>query len=62
MKTRILGALKAAAPFLLSLAYVAVDKVFGTPIDVTEVQALVTGLLTAVVVYFVPNVGPARPR
>lgn len=55
MKAKFLGALKAAAPTLLSLAYVAVDAVFGTQVDLTQVHALVIGLVTSVVVWFVPN-------
>ena len=52
---RLLGALKAAAPTLLSLTYVCVDAVFGTPVDITHLKALVIGLITSIVVYYVPN-------
>lgn len=62
MKQKILGALKAAAPFLLSLSYVAIDAAFGDPVNKADVKWLVAGGLTAIVVYFVPNLGPARPR
>lgn len=62
MKSQILGALKAVAPFLLSLGYVGLDAAFGDPVDKADVKWLIAGAVTAAVVYFVPNLGPARPR
>ena len=55
MSSKIQGALKAVAPLLLSLAYIGLDALFGVNVDITQVQALVAGVLTGVVVYFVPN-------
>lgn len=60
MKAKFLGALKAASPFLLSLLYVGVDAAFGDPVDVSNAHALVAGLIGSVVVYFVPNLTPAK--
>lgn len=62
MPDRILGALKAAAPTLLSLTYIAVDAVFGTPVDVSQLKALVVGLITSVVVFYVPNLSTGGPQ
>lgn len=55
MKAKFLGALKAASPTLLSLAYIGIDALFGVRVDLTHVHALAIGLLTSVVVYLVPN-------
>ena len=62
MHDRLLGALKAAAPTLLSLTYIAVDAVFGTPVDISQLKALVVGLITSVVVWFVPNLATGGPQ
>ena len=56
MKAKLLGALKAVAPFVLSLVYVGVDELFGTPIDSTNVKALILGAITSLAVYLVPNI------
>lgn len=62
VKVKTLGALKAIAPFGLSLSYVGLDALFGDPVDKADVKWLVAGAITGLVVYFLPNVGPARPR
>ena len=62
MPDRILGALKAAAPTLLSLTYIAVDAVFGTPVDISQLKALVVGLVTSVAVYYTPNLSTQGPQ
>ena len=55
MADQIKGALKAVSPTLLALAYIGVDALFGTEVDLTQLHALVIGLITSIVVYFVPN-------
>lgn len=52
----LLGALKAAAPSLLSLAYVLVDVLLGAPVDGGTLQPILYGLVTSVAVYLVPNI------
>lgn len=61
MKAAFLGALKAAAPFLLSLLYVVQDAIIGASIDVPHTKVLIAGAITSFVVYLVPNlVGGGR--
>lgn len=60
MKAKFLGALKAAAPFLLSLAYTAADALSGAPVDVGNTKALIAGAITSFVVYIVPNLVGGR--
>lgn len=55
MTARILGAAKAVAPLLLSAALLLVDAAFGKPLDLDALHTLAAGVLTGVVVYFVPN-------
>jgi hypothetical protein len=52
----LLGALKAAAPSLLSLAYVAVDVLLGAPVNTDTLQPILYGLVTSIAVYLVPNI------
>ena len=52
----LLGAAKAAAPSLLSLAYVGVDLLLGAPLDTGTLQPILYGLVTSLAVYLVPNV------
>lgn len=55
MKARILGALKAAAPSLLALAYVLVDIITGATVDGSTLRPILYGLVASVAVYLVPN-------
>ena len=55
MKAKFLGALKAAAPFLLSLLYVVQDAITGASIDVPHTKVLIAGAIVSFVVYLVPN-------
>lgn len=59
MSSFLLGALKAAAPSLLSLAYVGVDLLTGAPFDVGTLQPILYGLVTSLAVYLVPNIQTA---
>jgi len=52
----LLGALKAAAPSILSLAYVGVDLLLGAPLDTSTLQPILIGLVTSIAVYLVPNI------
>lgn len=58
MKTKILGAAKAVAALLLSAAILLVDAAFGEPLDLDTLHTLAVGVLTGIVVYFVPNARP----
>ena len=53
--TKVKGALKAVAPLLLSAALLGVDALFGNPVDLDALHTLAVGVVTGVVVYFVPN-------
>lgn len=58
----LLGALKAAAPSILSLAYVGVDILLGAPVDSSTLQPILYGLVTSVAVYLVPNLRTDGPQ
>lgn len=58
----LLGALKAAAPSLLSLAYVGVDLALGAPLETATLQPILYGLVTSLAVYLVPNVRVDGPQ
>lgn len=58
MSEKLKGAAKAVAPLLLSAALIGVDALFGQPLDLDTLHTLAAGVLTGIVVYFVPNAKP----